>query len=572
MPEINIETDPGGRMSTGEQTLTTGSPYAERPWLRHYDYWVPPDVNYPEQPLYQILQLAAGRFGDRPATAFFGAELTFRETREQVDRLATALARRGITKGDRVGIMLPNCPQYLISFFAISRLGAIVTNINPIYTLREVDLVAQDAGLRALITLDALAPLALGVQPNSRLELIITTSLQEYTAQPAGAPAAPAGTLSLTQLLREVERIDLPRVAISPREDVAVLQYTGGTTGVPKGAMLTHYNLYSNMLQTALWADHLTEKGNERYLMVIPYFHIYGQTVGLLVGAWNGAMQIMIPKFDIDLLLGAIKQYRPTFFPSVPTLYISMLNHPQALASGLDRVRRYNSGSAPLPVDVLEKFESLSGTMLYEGYGLTEASPVTHSTPTLARRKPGSIGLPITGTECRIVDLETGEREVGLNEDGELCIRGPQIMKGYWNKPEETAYTLRDGWLYTGDIARMDEDGYFYIVQRKKDMIIVSGFNVYPNEVEDVIFMHPAVLEAAVIGVPDAYRGEAVKAFVVLKPGASAGAEEILEFCRQQLAKYKVPAAVEFVEALPKSAVGKVLRRSLRELEEKKSS
>ncbi|MBX3280177.1 MAG: long-chain fatty acid--CoA ligase [Acidobacteria bacterium] len=556
-------------MSTSQSSIPE-SPYARKPWLRHYDFWAPAAANFPRQPIYQILQLATGRYGDRPASAFLGAQLTFREVKSQVDRLATALHGMGIAKGDRVGIMLPNSPQYMIAFFAISRLGAIVVNINPIYTLREVDLVAQDAALRAVITLDALAPLIIGVKPNSSIEHIITTSVQEYSAKPDSAPPVPEGTLSMTALINGVAEVGLPRVEIDAEQDVAVLQYTGGTTGVPKGAMLTHYNLYSNAIQTALWAQGVTEPGNERYLMVIPYFHIYGQTVGLLVGAWNGAMQIMIPKFDIEMLLHAIRHYQPTFFPSVPTLYISMLNHPESKNSGLDRVRRYNSGSAPLPVEVLEQFEALAGSMLYEGYGLTEASPVTHSTPTLAKRKPGSIGLPIPATECKIVDLETGQQEVPLGESGELCIRGPQVMKGYWNKPEETANTLRDGWLYTGDVARMDEDGFFYIVQRKKDMIIVSGFNVYPNEVEDVLFTHPDVVEAAVIGVPDAYRGEAVKAFVVLKPGAAASAEDVIAFCRDRMAKYKTPSAVEFLDALPKSAVGKVLRRTLREREEQK--
>lgn len=556
-------------MSTSQASIPE-SPYARKPWLRHYDYWAPAGANFPRQPIYQILQLATGRYGDRPASAFLGAQLTFREVKSQVDRLATALHGMGISKGDRVGIMLPNSPQYMIAFFAISRLGAIVVNINPIYTLREVDLVAQDAALRAVIALDALAPLVIGVKPNSSIEHIITTSVQEYSAKPDSALPVPEGTLSMTALINGVAEVSLPRIEIDAEQDVAVLQYTGGTTGVPKGAMLTHYNLYSNAIQTALWAQGVTEPGNERYLMVIPYFHIYGQTVGLLVGAWNGAMQIMIPKFDIEMLLHAIKHYQPTFFPSVPTLYISMLNHPESKNSGLDRVRRYNSGSAPLPVEVLEQFEALAGSMLYEGYGLTEASPVTHSTPTLAKRKPGSIGLPIPSTECKIVDLETGETEVPLGETGELCIRGPQVMKGYWNKPEETANTLRDGWLYTGDVARMDEDGFFYIVQRKKDMIIVSGFNVYPNEVEDVLFTHPDVIEAAVIGVPDAYRGEAVKAFVVLKAGAAVSAEDLIAFCRDRMAKYKVPSAVEFLDALPKSAVGKVLRRTLREREEQK--
>lgn len=558
-------------MSTRQQSEDIQSPYARRPWLKHYDYWVPAEINFPRQPLYQVLQIATGRFGERPATAFFGAHLTFRELKSQVDRLATALARLGIGKGDRVGIMLPNSPQYLISFFAIVRLGAIVTNINPIYTLREVDLVAQDSGLRAVITLDQLAPLVLAVKPNSAIEHVIATSVQEYTAQPEGAPPAPDGTLSFTELIASVDDAKLPHVEIDPENDIAVLQYTGGTTGVPKGAMLTHYNLYANSLQSGIWGEGMTEKGHERYLMVIPYFHIYGQTVGMLIGAWNGAMQIMIPKFDVNLLLDAIKRYEPTFFPAVPTLYISLLNHPDARTSGLDRIRRFNSGSAPLPIDVLEKFETLTGGMLYEGYGLTEASPVTHSTPTLAKRKPGSIGLPIIGTECKIVDLEAGRTEVAVGEEGELCIRGAQVMKGYWNKPAETANALRDGWLYTGDVARMDEDGYFYIVQRKKDMIIVSGFNVYPNEVEDVIFTHPAVVEAAVIGVPDAYRGEAVKAFVVLKPGMSLTVDEIVEFCRERMAKYKVPSEVVFVAALPKSAVGKVLRRELRELEKDKN-
>ncbi len=557
-------------MSARKPLEETSSPYAARPWLKHYDHWVPAEINYPQQSIYQVLQIATGRFGERHATAFFGAHLTFRELKSQVDRLATALSRLGIAKGDRVGIMLPNSPQYLISFFAIVRLGAIVTNINPIYTLREVNLVAQDAGLRAVITLDQLAPLVLAVKPNSAIEHVIATSVQEYTAQPDGSPPAPQGTLSFTGLIASVDLPEIPRVEINPEDDIAVLQYTGGTTGVPKGAMLTHYNLYANSLQSGIWGEGLTEKGHERYLMVIPYFHIYGQTVGMLIGAWNGAMQIMIPKFDVNLLLEAIKRYEPTFFPGVPTLYISLLNHPDARSSGLDRVRRFNSGSAPLPVEVLEQFEALTGGMLYEGYGLTEASPVTHSTPTLAKRKPGSIGLPIIGTECKIVDLETGTTEVAVGLDGELCIRGAQVMKGYWNKPEETANALRDGWLYTGDVARMDEDGYFYIVQRKKDMIIVGGFNVYPNEVEDVIFTHPAVVETVVIGVPDAYRGEAVKAFIVLKAEASVTADEIIAFCRERLAKYKIPADVVFVPALPKSAVGKVLRRELRETDKGK--
>jgi long-chain acyl-CoA synthetase len=544
------------------------SPYALKPWLQHYDFWVPEHARYPERNVYHILTIAATHYPERPATAFHGAQMTYSELRSQADAFAAALVRLGVGKGDRVGIMLPNCPQYLVAFFGIVRLGAIVTNINPIYTEREISIVAQDSGLKALITLDLLAPAALNVASGNSIESIIVTSLAEYFSGNAPRPSV-AGTVSLGDLLEESRKkpVDLPRVDIDAKEDVAVLQYTGGTTGTPKGAMLTHFNLYANTIQTALWSEYFTERGNERYLLVIPYFHIYGQTVGMLVGAWQGAMQILIPKFDADMMVEAFNQYHPTFFPGVPTLYISLLNHPKIRECGLDLVRRFNSGSAPLPVEVISAFETITGQTLTEGYGLTETSPVTHSTPFLAKRKPGSIGLPLTSTECRIVDIESGEREVGVGEDGELCIRGPQVMKGYWRKPEETAHAIRNGWFYTGDVARMDEDGFFYIVQRKKDMIIVSGFNVYPNEVEEVLFTHPAVREASVIGVPDKYRGEAVKAFIVLKDGATASSEDLCDYCRERLAKFKLPSLIEFLPALPKSAVGKVLRRSLREME-----
>ncbi|HEY9432541.1 MAG TPA: long-chain fatty acid--CoA ligase [Blastocatellia bacterium] len=555
-----------------DRTSSIESVYAAKPWLKNYDLWAPAEINPPNQPLYQILQVASGAYREKPAVAFMGAFIDFGEAKKLVDLLATALHKLGVVKGDRVGIMLPNCPQYLLSFFAVVRLGAIVVNVNPIYTPREVELVAKDSGMRAIIALDLLAPNIFGVRANTAIEHVIVTSLLDYSATPDKAPPTPEGALSFKSLIGGVDEVDLPRVEIDPAEDVAVLQYTGGTTGVPKGAMLTHRNLYTNTLQSWAWAGPLTRQGDERYLMVIPYFHIYGQTVGLLLGAWNGAMQIPIPKFDPNLLIEAIKQYKPTFFPGAPTLYISMLNHPEIKSCGLENVRRFNSGSAPLPLEVIERFEKMSGAMLYEGYGLTEASPTTHSTPTLAKRKIGSIGLPFPSTDCKIVDLETGERVVPVGEAGELCVRGPQVMKGYWNRPEETAIALRDGWLYTGDVARMDEDGFFYIVQRKKDMIIVSGFNVYPNEVEDVLFTHPAVLEAAVIGVPDQYRGEAVKAFITLRPGANATADEVIEFCRASLAKYKVPSLIEFMPSLPKSAVGKVLRRELREMEAKKES
>jgi long-chain acyl-CoA synthetase len=554
-------------MSTKRAKLPEPSAYSQKPWLKHYDFWVPDEVNFPRQPIHQILNLAALQFSDRPAVAFRDARLTYAEIKAQVERMATALSRLGIGKGDRVGIMLPNCPQYLISFFAVARLGAIVANINPIYTPREVEMIARDSGMRAVITLDLLAGIILGVQAQTGIEQIITTSLESYSTHPRAASAAPAGTLGFSDLIAGVDEPDLPRVEIDPAEDVAVLQYTGGTTGVPKGAMLTHSNLFAAVVQCSVWSSYFVERGNERFLMVLPYFHSYGLVVGAIFGVWCGAMQILIPKFDVKLLLDALDRYQPTFFPGVPTLFISLLNHPRAKSAGLDRVRRFNSGAAPLPIEVLEQFEQMSGAVLYEGYGMTETAALATTTPTLSRRKPGSVGLPVPGTECKIVDLKTGQHELPVGEAGELCLRGPQVMKGYWNSPRETAAAMRDGWLYTGDVARMDEDGYFTIVQRKKDMIIVGGFNVYPTEIEDVLYTHPSVKEAAVIGVPCVYRGEAVKAFLVLKAGVAASAEEFIEYCRTRLARYKVPSHIEFVESLPMSAIGKVLRRELQDAE-----
>ncbi|HEY0320303.1 MAG TPA: long-chain fatty acid--CoA ligase [Pyrinomonadaceae bacterium] len=548
------------------------SVYAGRPWLKHYDYWVRPQMNYPRRPLHEILRLTAAEVPDRPATAFLGAHLTYGQIKEQADKLATAFARLGIRQGDRVGLMLPNCPQYVVATFAILRLGATVVNVNPLYTPREVLVVAQDSGMRLLLTLDLLAPVTLAVREQTSIENIIITSAAEYSI--AALPcSAVEGTLLMSALLAGVDEPDLPSVEINADEDVAVLQYTGGTTGVPKGAMLTHYNIFANVIQTESWGHRSLHRGEDTYLLVIPYFHIYGFTVGMMAGTWIGAQQVLIPKYDVDALLSAIRDYRPTYFPAVPTIYISLLNHPKAKEYGIDKVRTFNSGSAPLPLEVIEQFERKTGGTLNEGYGLSEASPVTHSTAMLARRKPGSIGLPLPDTDIKIVDLETGMREVAVGEEGELCIAGPQVMKGYWNREDETSIALRrddEGrtWLYTGDVARMDEDGYFYIVQRKKDMIIVSGFNVYPSEVEGVLYMHPSVMEAGVIGIPDSYRGEMVKAFVVLKPGASATPEELIEHCKGGLAEFKVPCRIEIRESLPKTAVGKLLHRVLREEEQ----
>ena len=350
------------------------SPYAARPWLDHYDYWVRPHMNYPRRPLHEILRITAVEVPQRPATAFLGAQLTFSQIKEQSDQLAMALSRLGIAKSDRLGIMLPNCPQYLVAVFAVLRLGATVVNINPLYTPREILVIAQDSGMRALLTLDVLAPAVLAVREQTKIENTIITSLAEYSLA-ATPPAAIEGTLRLADLLAEVAEPDLPRVEIDTEEDVAVLQYTGGTTGVPKAAMLTHYNIFANVVQTECWAHSSLRRGEDTYLLVIPFFHIYGFTVGLMDGVWRGVQQILIPKYDVEALLTAIRDYRPTYFPAVPTIYISLLNHPQAKEYGIDKVRVFNSGSAPLPIEVIDQFERMTGGTLNEGYGLSESSP-----------------------------------------------------------------------------------------------------------------------------------------------------------------------------------------------------
>jgi long-chain acyl-CoA synthetase len=579
-------------MGTARESLEAESPYAKRPWLKHYDFWVPASATYPRQAVYRALDIGASNYPDRAATIFFGAEMTFRELKDRALRLANALAQSGIAKGDRVGIMLPNCPQFPISFFGALRAGATVVCINPTYTPREFERLAKDSGIRALIVMNRLAPGLMAALANTSVEQVIITGLEDYMPEPVAArylSESGAGAVSADDLKRQLAGMrecaihhfsrlieqSQPRhfhVAINPEEDLAALQYTGGTTGTPKGAMLTHFNLFANTVQSVLWRSYFSTPEGERMLLVIPLFHVYGLTVGMLLSALQGGAMILIPKFDINLLIDAINRHRPTFFPGVPTLYVSLLNHPKAREVDFSSIKYFNSGSAPLPLDVTLAFEELTGGVLRQGYGLSETSPTTHSTSQLGLRKPESCGIPFPDTECKIVDLETGEAEVPLGEPGELCIRGPQVMRGYWNQPDETARALREDragggpWFYTGDVARMDEDGYFYIVQRKKDMIIVSGFNVYPSEVEEVLYSHPAVMEAGVIGVPDDYRGERVKAFVALRPGASATGDELIEHCRAGLAKFKVPSEIAIIPALPKTVVGKILHRSLREM------
>jgi long-chain acyl-CoA synthetase len=539
----------------------------EKIWLRHYDYFVPESIRYPEIPLYQILELTCVRYDDAVATVFFDQKMTYGQLRDHVRRLSAALRSMGVSKGDRVAIMLPNSPQFIISYYAVLEAGATVVNISPLHVERELEYEFNDSGSETLIYLDLFDARIQAVKDKTPLKRLIVSSITDYMESPT-PPSVPKSTD--TYHFREVieeSSPDLPVEDIDPREDLAALQYTGGTTGLPKGVMLTHFNLVANAFQCSFWAREFVERGKDVYLDVIPFFHSYGQTVGMNNAILNAAAMVLIPQFEINLMLQAIQKYRPNFFPGVPTLYVAILNHPEALKYGVDRIRLCNSGSAPLPVEVHRRFSRISGGIFIEGYGLSEASPVTHSNPIIGKKKVGSIGIPFPDTEAKIVDVETGKQELGFNEPGELIIRGPQVMKGYWNKPEETAQTLRDGWLYTGDICTMDEDGYFYVVDRKKDMIIAGGFNIYPREVDEVLYEHPKVQEAVTVGIPDEYRGETVKCYVVLKPGEQATEEEIIAWCRERLAAYKVPRMVEFRDSLPKTMVGKVLRRALREEE-----
>lgn len=545
-------------------------------WHKHYPKEVPAVLDMPNLSVYDLLSQSVKKYPFHPAIIFYNHELNYKQLKERVDRLATALNNLGIKKGDRVAIMLPNCPQLVISYYAVLRLGAVAVMINPLYMERELSHQFKDSEVEAVIYLDQLQPKVMNVLPGTRITKAIVTSIQDYLTLPIDLPQNTPGsselernsnvtTYNFEELLQSNPPAPPERV-LDVENDIAILQYTGGTTGIAKGAMLTHKNLTGNVMQTKAWTYNL-EEGKERFFCVLPFFHVFAMTTCMNLSVYLAAAMILIPKLEAMNLLKQIEHYRPTVFQGVPSLYVAVISNPDVKKYDLSSINLCLSGGAPLPVEVQQKFESITGAKLVEGYGLTESSPVTHCNPVVGDRVSGSIGYPLPNTEVKIVDLETGDRELPLGEVGELCIKGPQVMKGYLNMPEETARFLREGWLYTGDIARMDETGLTYIVERKKDMIISLGYNIYPREVEEVLYEHPKVQEAAVIGVSDRSRGEVLKAFVVLKEGQEAKKEEIIKFCRQQLAQYKVPKQVEFRKELPKSTVGKILRRVLAEEE-----
>ncbi|MBN2028575.1 MAG: long-chain fatty acid--CoA ligase [Actinobacteria bacterium] len=561
-------------------------------WLDHYPEGVPMQVELPDMSLGQMLEKTAAEYPDNVAVIFINNKITYARLDEMSNRFANVLEKLGVRKGDRVGLHMPNTPQMVFAYYGAAKLGAVVVMFNPLYSPREVEHQLHDSGVKVMLMLDLMWPMVKPALENARPEHLIVTHVKDYLKFPLNLlqpiKAKREGTLvkvdmdaasyglegmyELKELMAQAST-QKPQVEIDPAEDLAVLQYTGGTTGVSKGAMLTHRNLVSNVHQCLAWFPDV-RLGKEIILCTLPFFHSYGMTVDMNFGVLSGASLVLIPNpRDLHMVLTAITKHRPTLFPGVPAMYIALINNPDVKSGKMDvtSIRACLSGAAPLPVEVQQEFEKLTGGKLVEGYGLSESSPVTHANPLEGIRKAGSIGMPVPNTEVKIVDVEKRDMELPLGEIGELAVKGPQVMKGYWNMPDETENVMdAGGWLYTGDIARADETGFFYIVDRKKDMIIASGYNIYPRDVEEVIFEHPKVEDVAVAGVPDPKRGETVKAYVVLKEGEAATEEEIIDFCRDKMSKYKVPTAVEFRAELPKTMVGKVLRRVLVEEEKKK--
>jgi long-chain acyl-CoA synthetase len=550
------------------------------PWLDSYPPGVPEHVDVPAGNLARLLADAARDFPSAPALHFQGRTVSYAQLAEQAWRFAGALAGLGVGKGTKVGLVLPNCPQAVIAFFGALRLGAVVVQNNPLYTERELGHQLADAGVEVVVCLDLAYERVKAVRGQTAIrEVIVTSVLDELpTVKRAIAPYTRKGKAAAQAIgkdepvrrWRELVATATTRAeeaAVDPASDLALLQYTGGTTGLSKGVMLSHANLRANVEQVRAWFPD-ADPGREVMMAVLPFFHVYGLTVCLLFGIRVGAALVLMPRFDLEQVLAAIDRHRPTLFPGVPTMYVAINNAAAKGGHDLSSIKACLSGAAPLPLEVAERFERYSGGRLVEGYGLSECSPVALANPIYGKRKAGTIGMPLPDTVARVVDPAEPDKTMATGEAGELAISGPQVMLGYWNRPEESAQVLRDGWLLTGDMAVMDDEGYFQIVDRKKDLIIAGGYNVYPREVEEVLYEHPKVLEVCVAGVPDSYRGEMVKAFVVLRPGEEATTDEIRSFAKERLAAYKVPRAVEFRDELPKTLIGKVLRRALVEEEQ----
>jgi long-chain acyl-CoA synthetase len=551
---------------------------AEKPWHRHYDYNVPTTIRYPRLGAHELLNIPANAYPDKPACNFFGSEMTFWEMRGNVLRFAVALDALGVKQGDRVGVHLPNCPQYPIAYYAALSLGAIVVNLNPLYTADELKLMVDTTSVTTLITFDMVLFNINALVEEVEIPRVIVTKVTDFIK---GVEVSTAADLELkdewhhfSALIDGVSVPKPPRPEIKP-EDPALIQFTGGTTGIPKGAVLTHGNIVAATMEAAMWGSPtitLIPPERRNVVAILPYFHVYGNIVALSWGMFSCATQIMIPRFDVDEVMNLLSAFPDiTFFPTVPTIINALINHPRAEELQLDRkIGLLNSGAAPMPVEMIEQVKDM-GIFFSEGYGLSESTSLGISNPILGLKKEGSIGIPFPDNDVRLVDIEKGEEDVPDGEPGEIIMKGPLIMQGYWENPEGTAEQLKDGWLYTGDIAVRDEDGYIAIVDRKKDMIIAGGYNIYPREIDEVLFQHPKVSEAVAVGIGDEYRGETIKAYVVLEAEQECTEDEIISFCKEKLAVYKVPKSVEFRTELPKSTIGKVLRKILREEEEAKS-
>ncbi|OLO25689.1 long-chain fatty acid--CoA ligase [Alkalihalophilus pseudofirmus] len=521
-------------------------------WLNYYPENVPETLEIPSVSIYQLLERTTTDYPNQIAVIDEKKEWSYETLKKYTDRFATALHKLGFQKGDKLAIMLPNSVEYIISYYAALRLGGIAVQVNPLYQTSELDYLFENSQARWFVGNDVQRSKLKALPYGDILKTIYVSKETVYE-----------GEHHFYKMIIETDEVDLPEVEIDPKNDVAVLQYTGGTTGRSKGVMLTHFNLIANVHQSFVFSDGFFERPGERVLSVTPFFHVYGMTGAMNLTIFAAGTIICMKRFTIEQTIEYMRKYRPTFFPGVPTMYIALLRHPDATEEVLSSMKVCNSGSAPMPVEAMKEFEIKTGSFIVEGYGLSEAAPITHRNPVTGLKKPGSIGIPLPNTESKIVDRETGSMELPPGEVGELIIKGPQVMKGYWNNESETVMALRDGWLYTGDLAKMDEDGYFYIVGRKKDLIIASGYNVYPTEIEDVLYEHPAVSEACVFGVADSYRGETVKAVIVLKENLSLTKTEIIDWCSKRLAVYKVPKEISFRDELPKTAVGKLLRHKL---------
>lgn len=557
------------------------SPYASRFWTQHYPPDVPHAISYPRQTIWELLEDTVNRYGDHDAYVFLDTAMSFRALRAQADSMAGALQNVGVGHGDVVLFLLPNTPHFPIAYFGTLKLGATVAAAPPTSVEREIEHLIRDSGARIIVTLDLLYDKVAAAWERAGVETVVVGSIGDFLPphrrilgsllKRLPRPSAPAPYGKQVVSMRDFLASGKGK-SISPQaapEDVAVLQYTGGTSGTPKAAMLTHASLLANARQMREWFPPLRD-GDETILAVLPLFHVYGMTLVLNAAIILAARTVLIPNWTPSLVFEAIRKYRPSIFPGVPTLYVAFINDERSKVYDVSSIEYCVCGGAPLPVEVKRDFEKLTGGQLYEGYGLSEASPLVSAQPYTGAGEPGSVGMPVADTDITIVDAETGG-PTPLGQVGELLVRGPQVMAGYWLRPEDTDETLRDGWLRTGDIARMDENGFLFIVDRIKDLIITGGENVYPREIEEVLFEHPKIKEAVVVGVPHPFGGEVAKAFVVAKPGANLTKPEVITFARERLAKHKVPRAVEFRTELPKSSAGKVLRRVLADEEKERA-